>query len=41
MTWLVCAHCKADGKQIPVAWWETSKEDLMRAPNEEELQKYV
>jgi hypothetical protein len=42
MTWLVCLHCLKDGKIEPCAWQETTKEDLMRAPpNEEELQKYV
>jgi hypothetical protein len=41
MTWLVCYYCKQDGKVSPVGWWESSKEELMRAPDEEELKKYI
>lgn len=41
MTWIVCADCKRDGKISPVAWWETTQEELMQRPNDEELQKYV
>lgn len=41
MTWLVCFYCLKDGETKPCAWQETTKEELMRAPNEEELQKYI
>jgi len=41
ITWLVCLYCLKDGETKPCAWQETTKEELMRAPNEEELQKYI
>jgi hypothetical protein len=36
MTWIICLGCKE-----PVGWLETTNEELMRRPNEEELKKYV
>jgi hypothetical protein len=36
MTWIVCQACKQ-----PVGYLESIKEELMRRPDEEELQKYI